>query len=246
LAQQSIGRGELIQNDEIVHVLYVARGRLALSEHKALNRALIEVQESVTRQAVPLFTWTLVSNQKAALFAARRQAPGVAVIEFANLAGRVEFCTYFAQRWPSARLIAVTNESLETAPVRFERRIALPMSPAVLATTIGDMLRTGANGYLVQAGDVSLDLHNRKVITPRGEHHMTPKQCALLQILMERRNEVVSRREIMQRIWQTDFLGDTRTLDVHIRWLRERIEFDPSNPEYLVTVRGKGYRFRAG
>jgi two-component system phosphate regulon response regulator PhoB len=72
---------------------------------------------------------------------------------------------------------------------------------------------------------------------------MTPKQCALLQILMERRNEVVSRREIMQEIWQTNFLEDTRTLDVHMRWLRERIELDPSNPRYIVTVRGRGYRF---
>ena len=73
---------------------------------------------------------------------------------------------------------------------------------------------------------------------------MTPKQCSLLHMLMERRNEVVSRLEIMQEIWQTNFLGDTRTLDVHIRWLRERIERDPSNPQYLLTVRGKGYRFR--
>ncbi len=242
--QQSIGRDELIQNDEIVHVLYVARGRLALSEYKALHNALTEVQEGVTRQAVPLLTWTLVTNQKAALLDARRQAPGMTVIEFVHLAGRLDFCTYLAQRWPSARLIAATNEPPRDAPVHFERRIALPMSPAVLVATIGEMLRTGANGYVVQAGDVSLDLHNRKVITPKGEHHMTPKQCALLQILMERRNEVVSRRDIMQKIWQTDFLGDTRTLDVHIRWLRERIERDPSNPQYLVTVRGKGYRFR--
>jgi DNA-binding response OmpR family regulator len=72
---------------------------------------------------------------------------------------------------------------------------------------------------------------------------MTPKQCALLNLLMARRNEVVSRSEIMQEIWQTNFLGDTRTLDVHVRWLREYIESDPSSPKRLITVRGKGYRF---
>jgi two-component system phosphate regulon response regulator PhoB len=60
---------------------------------------------------------------------------------------------------------------------------------------------------------------------------------------MVRRNEVVSRGEIMREIWQTNFLGDTRTLDVHIRWLREYIEIDPSSPKRLLTVRGKGYRF---
>jgi DNA-binding response OmpR family regulator len=62
-------------------------------------------------------------------------------------------------------------------------------------------------------------------------------------MLMSRRGEVISRREIMETIWETTFLEDTRTLDVHIRWLREQIEHDPSNPQYILTVRGKGYSF---
>lgn len=235
----------MIQNDEIVHVLYVARGRLALSEHTARQAALDSVQQGVTRQDVPLLTWTLVTSQKAALLAARQQAPGVAAIEFAAFAERQGFCSQLIYRWPSTRLIAITNAPVEKTSVHFEKRIPLPMTPQALQSALSEMLRAGGNGAMVQAGDVSLDLHNRTVITPKGEHHMTPKQCALLQILMERRNEVVSRREIMQEIWQTNFLGDTRTLDVHIRWLRERIERDPSDPQYLVTVRGRGYRFVA-
>ncbi len=235
----------MIQNDEIVHVLYVARGRLPLSDQKALQAVLDEVQQSVTRQDVPLLTWTLVSSQKAALVAARRQAPGIAVVEFIRVAERLEFCTQFAYRWPSTRLVAVASAPIPTTTLRFEKTIPYPISAQTLQMALGEMLRAGGNGYLIQAGDVSLDLHNRVVITPRGEYHMTPKQCALLQILMERRNEVVSRREIMQEIWQTNFLGDTRTLDVHMRWLRERIELDPSNPRYIVTVRGRGYRFVA-
>jgi DNA-binding response OmpR family regulator len=71
---------------------------------------------------------------------------------------------------------------------------------------------------------------------------MTPKQCALLQMLMVHHGNVVERSNIMQAIWETSYLEDTRTLDVHIRWLRERIEPDPSNPVYLKTVRGVGYR----
>jgi len=235
----------LIQNNEIVHVLYVARGRLPLSDYRALQAVLDEVQHSVTRQDVPLLTWTLVSNQKAAFLSARAQAPGIAVVEFVGLAERLGFCAQLACRWPSARLVAVTNAPLPDTTLHFEKVIPHPVSVHTLQGAIGDMLRTGGNAYLIQAGDVSLDLHNRIVITPRGEHHMTPKQCALLQILMERRNEVVSRREIMQEIWQTNFLEDTRTLDVHMRWLRERIEQDPSNPRYIVTVRGRGYRFVA-
>jgi DNA-binding response OmpR family regulator len=70
---------------------------------------------------------------------------------------------------------------------------------------------------------------------------MTPKQCALLQMLMAHQDRVVKRGDIMQAIWETSYLEDTRTLDVHVRWLRERIEPDPSRPTYLKTVRGVGY-----
>ena len=61
-------------------------------------------------------------------------------------------------------------------------------------------------------------------------------------MLMLNHGSVVSRKAIMESIWETSYLEDTRTLDVHVRWLRERIEPDPSNPSYLKTVRGVGYR----
>ena len=59
---------------------------------------------------------------------------------------------------------------------------------------------------------------------------------------MEHAGEIVSRKTLMHEIWDTDYLGDTRTLDVHMRWLREKIEDDPNHPKLLVTVRGEGYR----
>ncbi len=60
--------------------------------------------------------------------------------------------------------------------------------------------------------------------------HLTPKQCHLLAIFMQRPNQVISREDLMKEIWDTHYLGDTRTLDVHIRWLREKIEADPTRP----------------
>jgi DNA-binding response OmpR family regulator len=62
---------------------------------------------------------------------------------------------------------------------------------------------------------------------------------------MQHPGQVVSRRTLMKEIWNTDYLGDTRTLDVHMRWLREKIEDDPNEPRLLVTVRGEGYRLEA-
>ncbi len=84
----------------------------------------------------------------------------------------------------------------------------------------------------------------RTLVTPRGSRHMTPKQCALLEMLMTHANQVVCRGDIMAAIWETSYLEDTRTLDVHMRWLRESIEPDPSSPLYLLTVRGQGYTFQ--
>lgn len=169
--------------------------------------------------------------------------PSIVVVELGEKAQRVAFCSQLLHRWPTTRLIAVTDAPPGNTAVPFERSIPSPMKPEALQRALMDVLISITNGSLVRAGEVTLDLQNRTVTTPRGQHHMTPKQCALLNLLMMRRNEVVSRSEIMQEIWQTTFLGDTRTLDVHIRWLREYIEVDPSSPKCLITVRGKGYRF---
>ena len=229
--------------DEEVHVLYIARARMAISEFKVLQQGLFDIQEEYVIPEMPALILTLVTNQKAALLAGRSLMPAIAVMEFKEWPKRVEFCTQLVQRWPTVRMVAVTNHSLTNAPVNFEQSIPFPMSPDRLGATLKEMLRTHVNGRLVRAGEVLLDIQNRIVFTPKGQYHMTPKQSALLHMLMERPDEVVSRSEIMQEIWQTNFLGDTRTLDVHIRWLRERIELDPSNPRHLLTVRGIGYRF---
>lgn len=98
----------------------------------------------------------------------------------------------------------------------------------------------------LRAGGFSLDLDRRCVVRKDGiEERLTPKECALLYTFINRGGQVLTRRFLMKEIWETDYLGDTRTLDVHVRWLREKIEEEPSQPVYLRTVRGVGYRFEA-
>jgi DNA-binding response OmpR family regulator len=75
------------------------------------------------------------------------------------------------------------------------------------------------------------------------ELYLNPKLSKLLQLFMQQPGEVLTRKFLMQQVWDTSYLGDTRTLDVHIRWLREAIEDDPTDPVYLRTVRRQGYRF---
>jgi DNA-binding response OmpR family regulator len=74
------------------------------------------------------------------------------------------------------------------------------------------------------------------------EARLTPRQAQLLQILMQHPGEVVGRDQLFKDVWNTGYTGDTRTLDVHISWLREAIEEDPRNPKFIKTIRGVGYR----
>jgi two-component system, OmpR family, phosphate regulon response regulator PhoB len=81
-------------------------------------------------------------------------------------------------------------------------------------------------------------------VTVRGEEiNLSPKEFRILELFMSHPRRVWSREQLIERVWGPDFMGDSKTVDVHIRWLREKLELDPSRPEYLLTVRGFGYRF---
>jgi DNA-binding response OmpR family regulator len=95
---------------------------------------------------------------------------------------------------------------------------------------------------IVRYGDITLFRLKRSVdVAGSGEYTLTPKLALLLETFIRHPNELLTRRQLMQSVWQTDFVGDTRTLDVHIRWVRECIEVDPSKPQLLKTIRGQGY-----
>jgi two-component system response regulator RegX3 len=113
------------------------------------------------------------------------------------------------------------------------RRVALDLDTASTS-------RTPAS---ISAGDITIDLDKRLVYKQGNELVLRYKEFELLSLLVSRAGEVVTRPQLLDEVWGTDWLGDTRTLDVHIRWLREKIEDDPGNPRYIQTVRGVGYRF---
>lgn len=95
----------------------------------------------------------------------------------------------------------------------------------------------------VQFGNLTLDLTRREVLLDDKPISVKPKEFDLLLFLARHRGHVLSRELILERVWGWDFTGGSRTVDVHIRWLREKIEPDPANPIRIVTVRGAGYRF---
>ncbi len=95
---------------------------------------------------------------------------------------------------------------------------------------------------IIRYGNIILYRSKRSVgVIGKGEFTLTPKLALLLETFIRQPGVLLTRRQLMQTVWQTDFVGDTRTLDVHIRWIRECIEDVPGQPELLKTHRGQGY-----
>jgi two-component system response regulator RegX3 len=96
---------------------------------------------------------------------------------------------------------------------------------------------------VLEAGGIRLD-QERHEVTVRGQHVDLPlKEFELLEILMENHNRVLTRQTLIDRVWGYDYVGDTKTLDVHVKRLRARVEEDRHQPRLIVTIRGVGYRF---
>jgi DNA-binding response OmpR family regulator len=97
----------------------------------------------------------------------------------------------------------------------------------------------------IEAGEIVLD-PSRQALTVRGrEVALAPKEFSLLQVLMENRGHVVTRQALLDKVWGYDFEGEHQTISVHVRWLREKIEIDPNNPRHIITIRSRGYMFKA-
>jgi DNA-binding response OmpR family regulator len=97
-------------------------------------------------------------------------------------------------------------------------------------------------GRALQAGDLRLDPSTHRAYRDGRPLVLKPRAFALLQLLMQHRGKVFTREQLLQQLWEDPFIGDQRTVDVHVRWIREQIEDDPSQPRRLRTIRGVGYQ----
>jgi two-component system phosphate regulon response regulator PhoB len=96
---------------------------------------------------------------------------------------------------------------------------------------------------MLQFKEITLYPQECRVVVRGQEVNLSPKEFRLLELFMNHPRRVWSREHLLDQVWGVDFVGDSKTVDVHIRWLREKLELDPSHPEYIITVRGFGYRF---
>lgn len=127
--------------------------------------------------------------------------------------------------------------------------VTKPYSPRELVARIRAVLRRGADvapaPIALEAGPVRMDVE-RHLVTVDGKDTKFPlKEFELLEMLLRNAGRVLTRGQLIDRVWGSDYVGDTKTLDVHVKRLRAKIEPDPANPKYLTTVRGLGYKFEA-
>jgi DNA-binding response OmpR family regulator len=169
--------------------------------------------------------------------------PDIIILNAASLrSSGVRTCQTIKSRFEKLPLILILDHNAkkvekETADVI----LRLPFTVQKLANRIKPLL-PGDGNNLLHAGPIRLDTEHRRVRSLGKNARLTPRLVLLLQVLIEHRGEVVEREDLFKRVWDTDYTGDTRTLDVHISWLRKAIELDPDHPRLLKTIRGVGYR----
>ena len=126
--------------------------------------------------------------------------------------------------------------------------VTKPFSSRELVARVRAVLRRGGEndellGSAVEAGPVRLDVDRHVVVVDGAAITLPLKEFDLLELLLRNAGRVLTRGQLIDRVWGADYVGDTKTLDVHVKRLRSKIEPDPANPKYLVTVRGLGYKF---
>ncbi len=233
-----------------MNVLYLGQNAAVAAElHAILTQPLsadaqpADAQPADTQSAThaSLAEFEHVSSQRRALAALKRQPPHVLIVEMsAQPNSRADFLRTVRYRYPALAVVAI-GDVAPTSPFEFDDWIPLPLQPFRARQAI-DGLDERHREQWVGHGPLRLNLHTREVALAHGTALLKPKEAALLQLLIERHDREVTRRDIMQEIWKTSYVEDTRTLDVHIRWLRQKVEVDPARPTLLVTLRNVGYR----
>ena len=188
------------------------------------------------------FDVELVSSGIEALARLSTVTPDLIVVNAASLrSSGVRICQSLRAQNNKLPIILIIDPKKTVDKSAADAVLALPFTPQKLINRIKPLL-PGDGKNVVHIGPIRLDLEHRRVRCLSKNTRLTPRLVKLLDVLLEHHGEVVERETLFKRVWETNYTGDTRTLDVHISWLRRAIEIDSDKPHFLQTIRGVGYR----
>ena len=181
-------------------------------------------------------------NGSQAVSKLKQADPTVVVINAASLRSTgVRICHSIRKKDAKIPIVLIVEKEKPLDDDLADSVIVLPFTAQKLVNRIKALMPSDGNN-VVHVGPIRLDLEHRRVRSLGKNSKLTPRLITLLQILMDKHGEVVEREALFKKVWETNYTGDTRTLDVHISWLRRAIELDPDDPKFLKTIRGVGYR----
>jgi DNA-binding response OmpR family regulator len=184
-----------------------------------------------------------VPNGSAALARLMEIDPDMVIVDAASLrTSGTRICQSLRQELDGLAIVLIKGETqVKAEKVDADAVLTLPFTVQKLVNRLKPLLPADEKD-LLHVGPIRLNLKQKQVRCLGRHARLTPRQVILLKALMERPGEVIERGTLFRLVWETEYTGDTRTLDVHISWLRHALENDPRHPRFLKTVRGVGYR----
>ncbi len=188
------------------------------------------------------FSVNRVSSGKAGLSLMDNIMPHVVVVDAASLrTSGTRICQSFRKMDNELPIILIIEKKTNLPEIVDANLVLrLPFTVQKLMNRLSAYQPT-EDKYIIKAGPIELNTQTQLVTCQDRQKKLTPRLVEILKILMRQNGDVVKRDPLFKEVWKTSYTGDTRTLDVHISWLRNAIEEDPSNPKFIQTVRGVGY-----
>jgi two-component system, OmpR family, phosphate regulon response regulator PhoB len=231
------------------------------------NRVLVVEDEESIRELLVLgleeegYNVVAVADGQTALAKCQARASQVADFPFDLIVldlmlpqvNGLDLCRFLRYQGNHVPILIVSAKTTETdrvlgLEVGADDYISKPFSMRELVARCRALLRrhrfnVSTDTPVLQFQDVTLYPEECRVLVRGAGVVLSPKEFRLLELFMQHPRRVWAREQLLDRVWGSDFIGDRKTVDVHIRWLREKLETDPSQPQYIITVRGFGYRF---
>jgi DNA-binding response OmpR family regulator len=179
---------------------------------------------------------------KQALSLAQKQPPQVVVLDAISLRTPGDRICQDLRRWLEFPIVHLHPGPRESAASPADIILFEPFTSRKLINSIERLLPLADDDGIITCGPFWMDVSRRVLVANGQETQLTPKLAVLVEMFLNHPGETLDRKTLMVKVWDTDYLGDTRTLDVHVRWIRQAIEPEPGKPRYLKTIRGVGYR----